>query len=120
MHCSAYRSRYSLSTTTRHVWSTGIHLCGINPLIQELLQGQHLTTAALGGAACVSVRVEGPAQLQGALVGGPRGLLDGATAAAGPHLLVQTQAELSAALALRPAEAAVQRPWFKVVSIIRM
>lgn len=53
------------------MWSTGVHLCGINPLIQELLQGQHLTTAALGGAACVSVRVEGLAQLQGALVGGP-------------------------------------------------
>lgn len=36
-------------------------------------------------------------------------LLDGAAAAAGPHLLVQAQAELAAALAMRPTEAAVQR-----------
>lgn len=90
--------------------AASVHLCGINPLIQELLQGQHLAAAALGGAACVGVRVERPAQLQGTLVGGARGLLDGAAAAAGPHLLVQAQAELAAALALRPAEAAVQRP----------
>lgn len=43
-------------------------------------------------------------------MGGARrgGLLDGAAAAAGPHLLIQTEAELSAALAVRPAEAAVQ------------
>lgn len=68
--------------------SASVHLCGINPLIQELLQGKHLTTAALGGAAGVRVGVEGLAQLQGALMGGPRGLLDGAAAAAGPHLLV--------------------------------
>lgn len=68
--------------------STSVHLGGINPLVQELLQGQHLTTSALGGAAGVGVWVERLAQLQGALVGGARGLLDGATAAAGPHLLV--------------------------------
>lgn len=65
-----------------------VHLCGINALVQELLQGQHFATAALGGAARVGVWLERLAQLQGALVGGARGLLDGATAAAGPHLLV--------------------------------
>lgn len=44
-------------------------------------------------------------------MGGARrgGLLDGAAAAAGPHLLIQTEAELSTALAVRPAEVAVQR-----------
>lgn len=39
------------------------------------------------------------------------GLLDGAAAAAGPHLLVQAEAELSAALAVRSAEAAIQCAW---------
>lgn len=44
-------------------------------------------------------------------MGGARGggLLHGAAAAAGPHVLLQAQAELAAALAVRPAEAAVQR-----------
>lgn len=68
--------------------SAGVHLCGIDPLVQELLQGEHLTAAAPRGAARVSVWVQGLPQLQGALMGGPRGLLDGAAAAAGPHLLV--------------------------------
>lgn len=43
-------------------------------------------------------------------MGGARGggLLDGAAATAGPHVLVQAQAELAAALTVRSAEAAVQ------------
>ena len=89
------------------------HLCRINTLVQELLQWEHLAAPVLvlSGAPCGGGWVEGPAQLQGALMGGARrgGLLDGAAAAAGPHLLIQTEAELSAALAVRPAEAAVQR-----------
>lgn len=37
------------------------------------------------------------------------GLLHGAAAAAGPHILLQAEAELATALTMRPAEAAVQR-----------
>lgn len=84
------------------------YVCGVDALVQELLQGEHLAaTAALVGAAGAG----GPSHLQGALVGraGGGGLLHGAAAAAGPHVLLQAEAELATALAVRPAEAAVQR-----------
>lgn len=92
------------------------HLCRIDPLIQELLQGKHLTGGCcfldlhLAQAASGTGKLQRPARQQGALVGGAGGcgLLDGAAAAAGPHFLVEAQAELPAALTVRPAEAAIQ------------
>ena len=92
------------------------HLRGFDALVQELLQGEDvvgegLAGGALGGALGGAAGLQGAARLQGALVGGPGGgLLGGAAAAAGPDLLVQTQAELTAALAVWPAHTAVQHP----------
>lgn len=73
MKCTEQRTNHILllSVTTKDTRAASVHLRGINPLIQELLQGQHLATAALGGAVGVSVQVKGLAQLQGALMGGP-------------------------------------------------
>lgn len=92
------------------------HLGRVDSLVQELLQRKHL--AARGCRLPDLTRrgggFQGVPRGSGALAGraGRRRLLDGTAAAAGPGLLLQTQAELAAALAVRTTCAAVERAWW--------
>ena len=59
------------------------HLGRFNALVQELLQGEDVVGEGIAGGALGRANgIQGPARLQGALVGGAGGVLLGGAAAA--------------------------------------